>query len=220
MTWIKKTLQKIPRESRILDAGAGEQQYKKFCAHLRYTSQDFARYDGTGDKKGLQTGTRNHAGLDIISDITSIPRPDRYFGAILCVEVLEHLPDPLSALKEFSRLLRKGGYLILTAPFNSLTHYSPYHFYTGFNRYFYTTHLSKLGFHILEINANGNYFEYLAQELRRLPIISKSYVQTPFNILAKIGNRLLLNYLSKMSQKDRKSSELLCFGYHVFAKKL
>jgi len=39
--WLKKTLKQIPTGSRILDAGAGEQQYKRFCTHLNYVAQDF-----------------------------------------------------------------------------------------------------------------------------------------------------------------------------------
>ena len=45
VNWIEKTLKKIPAGSKILDAGAGEQQFKKFCKHLEYVSQDFAEYD-------------------------------------------------------------------------------------------------------------------------------------------------------------------------------
>ncbi len=36
-----------------------------------------------------------------------------FFSAITMIEVVEHLPDPLSALKECHRLLRKGGLLMI-----------------------------------------------------------------------------------------------------------
>lgn len=218
--WVKKNLKKIPKGSKILDAGAGEQQFKKFCSHLKYTSQDFAQYEGKGDRRGLQRGTWEYGKLDIISDITSIPRLDESFDAILCTEVFEHLSDPLSALKEFSRLLKKEGYLIITAPFCSLTHFSPYHFYTGFNRYFYETHLPKLGFKIIESKANGNYFEYLAQEIRRIPEVLRMYTKQKQNISYFFARLILLKFLDKLSKNDKGSSELLNFGYHVFARKI
>ena len=36
--WLKISLQRIPAGFRILDAGAGEQQYRQFCAHLKCTA--------------------------------------------------------------------------------------------------------------------------------------------------------------------------------------
>ena len=221
IAWVKKTLKKIPRGSKVLDAGAGQQQFKIFCSHLKYVSQDFAKYDGRGDKRGLQTKVWNNSNLDIVSDITSIPRPKASFDAILCTEVFEHLPDPISALKEFSRLLKKNGYLIITAPFCSLTHFSPYHFYSGFNRYFYETYLTKFGFKIIGIKTNGNFFEYLAQEIRRIPEVKRIYLRSfKRNILETTAHKITLHFLDRWTKKDNGSDELLCFGYHVFARKI
>jgi hypothetical protein len=53
--WVRRELSSIPAAWRILDAGAGEQPYRSACAHLKYVSQDFAKYHGTGDI-GLQPG--------------------------------------------------------------------------------------------------------------------------------------------------------------------
>lgn len=216
--WIEKTLLKIPAGSIILDAGAGESQFKKFCGHLNYVAQDFAQYEGTGEV-GLQTGTWDNSKLDIVSDITAIPRPDASFDAIMCTEVLEHVPDPVAALSEMNRLLKPGGHLLLTAPFASLTHFAPYHFASGLSRFFYEHHLSKMGYDILEMDFNGNYFEYLAQEVRRIKRMAKEYTGTSISILDKIINHLLLYKLQKLSAKGNRSKEMLCYGIHVFARK-
>ena len=132
--WLKKTLLSLPKNQKILDAGAGEGQYKKFCDHLNYYSQDIAIYDGLGDNSGIQKGKRTYNTLDIVSDIVNIPVEDESFDSIMCIEVLEHIVDPNKALSELTRILKKGGRLILTAPFASLTHYAPYHYSTGFNK--------------------------------------------------------------------------------------
>jgi len=217
--WIEQQLREMPAGLRILDAGCGEQQYRKFCQHLNYVSQDFDNYHGQGDFKGLQTGDWDQSNIDIISDIISIPEPDQSFDIILCAEVFEHLPDPLSALKEFDRLLVSGGKLILTAPFCSLTHFSPYHFYSGFNRYFYETNLRKYGFEILKIETNGNFFEYVAQELRRVNYIAKRYANYDFSELDHNTIYQTLALLELINQSQNDSEELLCFGYHVLAEK-
>jgi ubiquinone/menaquinone biosynthesis C-methylase UbiE len=217
--WLENTLTKIPNGLRVLDAGAGEQQFKKFCSHLDYVSQDFAEYDGKGDNKGLQTGNWNRENLDIVCDITSIPEPDGSFDGILCTEVFEHLPNPILALSEFSRLLRPNGFLIITAPFCSLTHFSPYHFYSGFNRYFYEEHLVRQGFTITALQANGNFFEYLAQEVRRIPEVANMYSEGNINRLERLALGILLKTLQRLSEKDKGSSDLLSFGFHVMATK-
>ena len=126
--WIEKTLKEIAKGQRILDAGAGQLKHKAFCSHLNYVSQDFAQYDGTGDGKGLQTDSWDTSKIDIVSDIIDIPEPNEAFDVIMCTEVFEHLVNPVLAIKEFARLLKPKGKMILTAPFCSLTHFAPYHF--------------------------------------------------------------------------------------------
>jgi SAM-dependent methyltransferase len=217
--WLENILQSVPAESRILDAGAGTQRYRAFCRHLKYVSQDFAQYSGEGDGAALQTGTFDYGTLDITSDITSIPEPDASFDAIMCIEVLEHLPSPADALREFARLLRPGGLLIMTAPFCSLSHFTPYHFSTGFNKYWYEYHLAECGFDIAEITANGNYFEYIAQEVNRVPGVAMQYAAGTTSKMERLCLLVLQRMLARFSRTDRKSSELLCFGYHVFARR-
>jgi len=217
--WLESTLKEIPTGSRILDAGAGELQYKSLCSHLNYVSQDFAQYDGEGDGKGLQTGAWGQTELDIVSDITAIPEPDESFDAIMCIEVFEHLPEPIKAIKEFSRLLKPGGHLIITAPFCSLTHFAPYHFYTGFNRYFYEEHLSKNEFKIVDLVENGNYFEYLGQEVRRIPTVGENYTGKKPTLIQSLAIKVVLSMLEGFTKADNGSSDLLHFGCQVYAVK-
>ena len=216
--WIEDTLRKIPAGSTILDAGAGECQFKKYCGHLKYIAQDFAQYQGDGNV-GLQTGSWDNSKLDIVSDILTIPLPDQSVDAIMCTEVLEHIPDPIGAIKEFSRLLKSGGYLLLTAPFASLTHFAPYHFSSGFSRFFYEKHLPENGFEITDLQFNGNFFEFLAQENRHIKMVAAKYADKKINIIQKIIIHLNIFLLQQLSKKDKGSSELLSYGIHVFARK-
>lgn len=216
--WIEEALKKIPAGLTILDAGAGESQFKKFCGHLKYIAQDFGEYHGEG-QVGLQMGSWDNSSLDIVSDILSIPLPDHSVDAVMCTEVLEHIPDPIGAIKAFSRLIKPGGYLLITAPFASLTHFAPYHFASGLSRFFYEKYLPENGFEIKALELNGNFFEYVAQENRRIKTVAAKYTGKKINIFQKIIIHLNLLILQNLSKNDRGSSELLCYGIHVFAKK-
>jgi SAM-dependent methyltransferase len=218
--WLATHLAALSKGTRILDAGAGELRNRPLCAHLDYVSQDFCQYEGTGDGVGLQPGRWNTSKIDIVSDIAAIPEPDASFDAILCSEVLEHVPDPVLAVKEFSRLLKSGGTLILTAPFCSLTHFAPFHFSSGFNRYWYEHHLAAHGFEVVEMSSNGNWFHYVAQELWRLPYMGRIYSWRIGGWLALISAAPLLALLAFLGGRlDRGSSELLAYGWHVVARR-
>jgi SAM-dependent methyltransferase len=212
--WIKSTLARLPAETRLLDADAGTQRYRSFCSHLHYVSQDFCEYKGKGDGIGMQTGSWDTTKIDIVSDIVAIPEKNGSFGVVLSTEVLEHIPDPIAALKEFRRLLCPVGELIITAPFCSITHMAPYHYFSGFNRYFYEHHLPVLGFTIKELVTNGNYADYTGQELRRL---LSQYERMPFYVRACVG--ALLHFVGSCKSPVSRDSALVCYGYHVRAVK-
>jgi SAM-dependent methyltransferase len=52
----------------------------------------------------------------IAADALDIPFPSGYFNIIICSEVLEHIPDIRSAIKELRRVLSPEGTLIVSSP--------------------------------------------------------------------------------------------------------
>lgn len=220
--FIEKTLTNLKRDLRILDAGAGECKYKKYCNHLDYVSQDVCEYDGSGDARALQTGTYNFTNIEIVSDITNIPEPDCSFDIILCTEVFQHIISPKAAIKEFSRLLKEGGVLILTTPVSSFTHFAPHYYHNGFSRYYFEMILPKYGFNIDKLTYNGNYFEYMATEIQRIPYMAKRYSKFGFfqRLIYAPMAIIILMLLNKLSLNDTNSTEFASAGIHVIAKKI
>jgi SAM-dependent methyltransferase len=49
-------------------------------------------------------------------DALHLPFADGSFDRVICSEVLEHIPDDLSAMRELSRVLRPGGTMAVTVP--------------------------------------------------------------------------------------------------------
>lgn len=216
--WLRQVLAALPASLRILDAGAGELRNKPLCEHLNYVSQDICEYDGEGDTKGLHTRSWDTSKIDIICDISSIPEEDASFDCILCSEVFEHLPDPLLALNEFARLLKPNGKLIITAPFASLVHFAPYHFATGFSRYWYEHHLPLRGFEIETLMPNGDWFDFAKQEIFRLPGLARKYKDWCWPLTYFVAGLGFLYF--SIRRNSIKADDLACFGWHCIAVKI
>lgn len=61
-------------------------------------------------------GTTNTQGVRN-EDLTALRFPDRHFAGVICLDVLEHIPNFHAALRELYRVLRPGGTLLLSVPF-------------------------------------------------------------------------------------------------------
>lgn len=221
--WIEEELNEIPRTNppkKILDAGAGECKNKKYCGHLEYISQDLCEYGGKGNGKGLQRNKWDTSKIDIVCDIRDMPINSDMFDIVLCSEVLEHVYKPEEAIKEMARVLKQGGIMLLTAPFCSLTHFAPYHYSTGFNVYWYRKVLEDNGCRIVSELPIGNFFDYLRQEIGRVPYVKRQFGEGGGNsVLDKFMIGFINEWLFHCGRKDRSSSQILCFDYCIKAEK-
>jgi SAM-dependent methyltransferase len=59
-----------------------------------------------------------HGAKVLVQDVTELSFENQQFDALLSFDVLEHVPDYRSAIGEFFRVLKTGGWLILSAPFS------------------------------------------------------------------------------------------------------
>lgn len=218
--WIAEQAALLPQGTRVLDVGAGSCPYRNAFSHCIYKTQDFA---GLRDDQVRDGG---YGRIDYLCDAAAIPAEGGSFDAILCAEVLEHLPEPIKVVNEFSRILAPGGRLILTAPLGSGIHQEPFHYYGGYTPYWYRKFLGEAGFVNIVVEPNAGFFRLYGQEsLRFLQLSSPKNMPlwvavpwTPMWILLLPVMGLLFPLLG--GWLDRFDSEKkFTVGYHVVAER-
>jgi SAM-dependent methyltransferase len=205
----------------VLDVGAGTCRYRPLFAHCEYATHDFCQYGGTD--AGVLRDRWAYGPIDLVGDVTAIPTPDESFDAVLCTEVLEHVPEPIRALAELARVLRLGGQLFLSAPLGSGLHQQPHHYYGGYTPHFYRRFLPACGFEVHVLAPNGGFYRHLLQEVNRAAgLIQKQrhYGRAhPAYWLLKLGfARYLPRWLARLD--DEQLIEEFTDGYHVEACKV
>jgi len=184
--WVKAEALRLPKGSKVLDAGAGASKYRPFFSHCSYQTQDFCQYQGKLVKYVEP--------IDFVCEITRVPLPDASLDAILCTEVLEHVTDPVAVVREFARLIKPGGRVLLTAPFGSGLHMEPYHYHTGFTHYWYQHWLPAVGFAIDSITPQGGPGRAVACSLDRFYTLWRAHGESlsgTRRALARMGRLLL-----------------------------
>ena len=106
----------------VLDAGAGDCRHARYFGEHRYESADLCTVD------------KRYGELTYTCDLAAIPVDDGRFDAVVCTQVLEHVPEPQTVLQELHRVLKPGGKLFLTVPLFYPEHEIPYDF-QRFTRY-------------------------------------------------------------------------------------
>jgi SAM-dependent methyltransferase len=137
----------------VLDAGAGEGFYKRLFAHTHYHATDFCKIE------------KAYGQINFISVVTALPVKDNHYDAIICTQVLEHLPEPQKAISEMYRVLKPGGRIFFSTPLFFQEHEVPFDFFR-YTRYGLARLFESAGFCIEEIDWMEGYFATLGYQCR------------------------------------------------------
>ena len=78
-------------DARVLDVGCGDRPYRELFPNA----------------VGFDVPGNPHA--DLHGSLEAIPVEDASFDVVVCLQVLEHVPDPAAAVRELRRAVRPGG---------------------------------------------------------------------------------------------------------------
>jgi SAM-dependent methyltransferase len=223
--WLLETIEQVApfAQGRLLDIGCGKKPYRQLF--------DASEHIGT-DHPASPHGPD---WTDVYADAAHQPFSNESFDTVVATEVLEHLPEPLSALTEWRRLLRPGGHLILSVPFIHGLHETPRDFYryTPFALEFM---LGTAGLRLVDLRTRGGSLsafthvyahassQVMRSLLRRLRLPKKMTSSLLWLTVAApqhVAARLLLTKRRRLKRIARRldPSERMTLGYTVVAER-
>jgi SAM-dependent methyltransferase len=112
---------------RVLDAGCGRRL--PLCREL----SGIARMVGLDLEPDIVADNRDYP-FGIRGDVTALPFAPASFDMIVSRSVIEHLPVPVAAFREFARVLKPRGILIIVTPnkydyVSFVAHFTPHRFH-------------------------------------------------------------------------------------------
>jgi SAM-dependent methyltransferase len=158
--FVCEAAKRVQPGAHLVDAGAGECPYRNLFAHAHYVPLDNAIGDASWD----------YSRVAVIGDLLALPFRPSSIDAVLCNDVLEHVPDPQRMIDALFDILRPGGALFLSAPQGWGEHQRP-HDYFRFTSGGLQLLFERAGFRVESIRPLGGFFYYLANRIQMAPLV-------------------------------------------------
>ena len=102
----------------VLEVGAGTGHHLPFIGHKydRYVMTDGNDEMLAIAKDKYQKQIADHSLLIEKQNAVSLSYPDNSFDRLIAAHVLEHLPNPVTVLREWNRVVRPGGVISIVLP--------------------------------------------------------------------------------------------------------
>lgn len=106
--------QAVAEGSKILDLGCGEgfitAEIKKHYPEVEVSGLDYSL-------SAIDFAAQNFKDIDFcVANALDLPYASNYFDLVVCNNLWEHVPDPLSLLEKIRKITKPGGYLIISTP--------------------------------------------------------------------------------------------------------
>lgn len=189
---IKKLSSNLSKK--ILDVGCGQKPYKNLFNFSEYIGMDIEQKGGGHSHKNEE--------IEVYYDGKRFPFNDNEFDSVLCSQVLEHVFEPESFIREINRILKIGGYLLITVPFIWEEHEIPYDYarYTSFG---ISQLFSRNGFEVISIAKTnvgsraiiqiiiGDLQKMITTKFGYLNIFTTFFLISPLNILGLLIAKII-----------------------------
>jgi len=202
----------------VLDAGAGDSPYRHFFKHVVYEGADICARDA-----------RKYPHVKYQCDLSRIPVPSERYDLVLCTQVLEHVPNPISVLVELHRVLKQNGRLWISAPLYFQEHETPFDYFR-YTQYGWRAMLSAAGFEVERIEWAQGYLGTVAYQMNLARHCLPKNASDFGGGIAGIASVILVNavrpiftimawWLNRMDRRYRYTGAGHCLDYCVVANK-
>jgi SAM-dependent methyltransferase len=106
-------------------------------------------------------------------DGCEVPFSDGSFDTVLCIQVLEHVFEPIRMVQEIARVLQPGGCAVILVPQTANLHLAPYH-YQNFTRFWLLSAMERAQLQVVELQPLGGAWSTIAARLLYLLLQSRS----------------------------------------------
>lgn len=149
---IKKLINNYQFRGSIIDIGCGSKPYQNLFINADYQGIDFAHYSINKDS---QANPPDYFFTKQYQQNYRLPFANNHFNHAVAFQVLEHHPQPEKMIAEMSRIIKKGGYLLLSFPLIGGLHEEP-HDYQRLTHYQIQNFSHKYGLKIKKIIKLGS----------------------------------------------------------------
>ena len=143
-------------QGKVVDLGCG-------CKPYRDIFTEAESYVGI-DLPVQQSANKLKKTVDVYGDLAALPFRDAVCDTILCTQVLEHVPNPASVLREAARIMRPGGTIIISVPFMATEHEEP-HDYFRYTHYGMRALLQANGFEVVETRKQFGFWSAIGESI-------------------------------------------------------
>ena len=200
-----KVLSKIKLKGSIIDLGGNhESSYRKFWET---------------DERIISLNISAQLKPDIIHDLEKpLPIENESYDNALLINVLEHIYNYQSLLRESARIIKKNGTLVIAAPFLFPVHPSPFDF-RRFSEDALQREISQVGLSVTHIKSLGSgVFSACFVFIDRIcPYIIRATINRPLSVVVVFFDAVLSWFAYMTKRKYRKSDYAL--GYVITAQK-
>jgi len=188
----------------VLDVGCGNAPYLKEIK--KYT-----------DEIVLMDISLHEIPISFLGNVHNIPLTDSSFDLTLCLQVLEHVPEPAIAIREIVRVMKSQGVLLLSVPHLSRLHEIPYDFYR-YTEYGIRYLLESAGLEIIKLISTDGLVSFIGHQLSLSFLLTtwKDKLLRPFFLFI---NKYIFTLLFSNLDKCFGMKKIFPQGYVVVARK-